>query len=185
MEEIIKYFDSFGTKYHFFTDGKPKLYTTFGGILTIISILLSLIVFICFSLDDFKRKTPTTLFSSVLSEKHRKIKFKDEKIWIPWRIVDYNNDYINHTGLIYPIIYYYDGQRKSVNDNFILKEQKISYKLCNETSMTNKPENYYLDVPLNKLYCIDKDDLNIGGSWISSYVNYIKIDFYLCEDGIN
>ena len=24
-----------------------------------------------------------------------------------------------------------------------------------------------------------------GGFWITFYVNYIKIDFYLCEDGIN
>ena len=124
FQEICKYLDSFGTRYNFFTDGKPKLYTTFGGIMTIISILLSLIVFISFSSDDFRRKTPTTLFSSVLPEEHRKIKFKDEKIWIPWRIVDYNNDYVNHTGLIYPIIYYFDGQRKSFNDTFFFKRKK-------------------------------------------------------------
>ena len=121
FQEICKYFDSLGTKYNFFTDGKPRLYTTLGGILTIISILLSIIVFICFSLDDFRRKTPTTLFSSVISEEHRKIKFKEADIWIPWRIVDYNNDFVNHTGLIYPIIYYYEGQRKSIYDTFDFK----------------------------------------------------------------
>ena len=185
MQETCKYLDSFGTKYNFFTDGKPKLYTTLGGILTIISILLSLIVFICFNLDDFRRKTPTTLFSSVLSEDHRKVKFKDEKIWIPWRIVDYNNEFVNHTGLIYPIIYYYEGERKSFNNTFIFKEKKISYKLCNETSMINKPEIYYLEVPLDKLNCIDMDDLDMGGSWINLYVNYVKMDFYLCKDGID
>ena len=185
LQEICKYFDSFGTKYNFFTDGKPKLYTTLGGILTIISILLSIIVFICFSLDDFRRKTPTTLFSSVLSEEHRKIKFKNEKIWVPWRIVDYNNNFVNHTGLIYPVINYYDGQRKSVNDTFVFKEKKINYKLCNETNMINKPETYYLDVPLNNLYCIDMDDLDMGGSWLNLYLNFIKMDFYLCEKGID
>ena len=186
MKETFKYLDSFGTKYSFYTDGKPRLYTTLGGILTIISYLLSLIIFFVFSSDDFRRLTPTTLFSSTLSEDYRKVKFKNEKIWIPWRIVDYNNnDIIDHTGLIYPIIYYYEGVKKTFNDSFVLHERIISYKLCNETSMKDKPDTYYLDIPLNKLYCIDMDDLDMGGSWISLYINYVEIDFYFCENGIN
>ena len=48
-----------------------------------------------------------TIESSILSEGDRKIKFGQEKIWIPWRIVDYNNnEYVNHTGLLFPIIHY-------------------------------------------------------------------------------
>ena len=41
---------------------------------------------------------------------YKRIKFGKEKIWIPWRIVDYNNnEFINHTGILYPIISYYSG----------------------------------------------------------------------------
>jgi len=29
------------------------------------------------------------------------------------------------------------------------------------------------------------DDLEIGGSWITEYINYIEFDLYYCEDGIN
>ena len=35
----------------------------------------------------------------------------------------------------------------------------LNYKLCNETSMGNKPENYKIDVPLNELCCLDQDDI--------------------------
>jgi len=36
-----------------------------------------------FSLDDLKRKYPNITTSSIPSEGYRKIKFGEEKIWIP------------------------------------------------------------------------------------------------------
>ena len=29
------------------------------------------------------------------------------------------------------------------------------------------------------------DDLNMGGSWMSDYINYIEFDLYYCEDGVS
>ena len=185
FNEAIKYCDFFGTKYNFFTDGKPKLYTILGGILSIISIIICLIVFFIITFDDICRKNPTVTTSSIPSEGYHKIKFGKEKIWLPWRIVDYDNKYINHTGLIYPIIYYYYGQRKNVTDSFNLQHKILGYKLCNETSMAEKPEFYKMSVPLNQLYCVDMDDLEMGGSWITNFVNYVQMDLYLCKNGID
>ena len=75
-----------------------------------IIIFLCLLIFVVFSLDDLKRKFHITTTSFIPSEGYRKINFGQEKIWIPWRITDYNNNkFINHTGLLYPIITYYSG----------------------------------------------------------------------------
>ena len=181
--EIIKYFDFFGTKYNFYTEGRPKFYTILGGILSIISIIICLVVFFFITSDDILRKTPTVTTSLIPSEGYHKIKFGKEKIWLPWRIVDYNNIYINHTGLIYPIIYYFYGKRKNITDGFDFQYKILEYKLCNETSMVEKTEIYQIDVPLDQLYCIDMDDLEMGGSWISNFINYVRMDLYLCENG--
>ena len=78
--EIIKYCDFFGTKYHFYTDGKPKLYTILGGILSIISIIICLLVFFSINYNEILRKTPTPARSSIPSEGYHKIKFGKEKI---------------------------------------------------------------------------------------------------------
>ena len=185
LSEIIQYCDFFGIKYNFYTDGKPKLYTMLGGILSVISIFICLIVFYFITSDDIHRKTPTITTSSVPSEGYHKIKFGEEKIWLPWRIVDYDNTYVNHTGIIYPIIYYFYGERKNTSDSFNLNQKILEYKLCNETSMAKKPGIYQIDVPLDKLYCIDMDDLDMGGSWISNFINYVRMDLYLCENGID
>ena len=65
------------------------------------------------------------------------------------------------------------------------KTNILNYKLCNETSMKKYLNGYILNVPLNKLYCIDMDDLDMGGSWISNFIDYVEFDLYYCKDGID
>ena len=182
-KEILKYLDIFGIKFHFYTGEHPKLYTVFGGISSIISIFVCILIFILYSLDNLKRNSSIVTSSSIPSENY-KIKFNEEKIWLPFRIVDYNNKIIENSDLIYPIIYYYENMRNDTSSSFETKIKLLKYKLCNETSMINKSEIYKINVPLNQLFCIEMDNLEIGGSWISTFLNYIKIDFYLCENSI-
>jgi hypothetical protein len=186
IQRFLEYLDVFGTEITFYSDKKPKLYTVNGGILSIISIISCILCFIFFSLDDFYRKIPNTTTSSIPSEGYRKVKFGKEKIWIPWRIVDYNNnEYVNHTGLLFPIIYYYFGVKDKITKNFNLSSKILNYKLCNETSMPNYNNIYQITIPLNEIYCIEMEDLDMGGSWITEFINYIQFDIYYCQDGIN
>ena len=183
---LIKYIDVFGTRCTFYSEKLPKYYSVVGGIFSFLSILVCIIFFIFISLDDFKRKIPSTSISSIPSKGYKKIKFGQEKIWIPWRISDYNNnEFVNHTGLLYPIIYYYSGKKDGDSNDYNLTKKRLNYILCNETSMVNKSSIYYLSIPLNELYCIDMEDLDMGGSWISEFIYYIEFDLYFCEDGID
>jgi hypothetical protein len=51
--------------------------------------------------------------------------------------------------------------------------------------MANNTDSFILDIELDKLYCIEMDDLNMGGGCDTEYINYVEIDLYICEDGIN
>ena len=138
------------------------------------------------SLDDLKRKFPITTISSIPSKEYKIIKIGKEKIWIPWRIIDYNNNnFVNHTDLLFPIIYYYSRIKDKFTNDFNLTTKKLNYKLCNETTLAIENITYQIDVPLNEIYCIDMDDLDIGGSWTSENIHYIEFDLYFCENGIN
>ena len=160
---ILKYLDIFGTKYTFYSNKRPKLYTVTGGVLSIFSILFCILIPFIFVLNDLKRTSPITTVSTISSEGFRKIKFGQEKIWIPWRIVDNNdNIYVNHSGLLFPIIYYIYGTKNKETKKMNTKVKKLNYKLCNETSMAIKSEIYRITIPLNELYCIDMDDLDMG-----------------------
>ena len=61
----------------------------------------------------------------------------------------------------------------------------LNYTLCSETSMRYLGKDFLLDLPLDKLYCIDMENIDIGGSWNSDFVNYIRLDLNLCKDGLN
>jgi len=162
---IIKYTDLFGTRCAFYSEKMPKLYTVIGGIFSMISILVCILIFIIFSIDDLRRKFPITTTSSIPSEGYRKIKFGKEKIWIPWRIVDYNNnEFVNTTELLYPKIYYYYGIKVNGTRDFNLTYTTLNYKLCNKTSMAIEKNTYQIKVVLSELYCIEMDNLEMGGS---------------------
>ena len=185
LSPIIQYLDLFGNKISFYTERMPKLYTVTGGLFSIVSILVCIIIFVSFSLQDLERIIPITTMSSIPSAGYKNIKFGKEKIWIPWRVIDYNNKFINHTGILYPIIYYYKGIKDKITNDFNLTTKVLNYKLCNETSMAIENDIHQITVPLNEIFCIDMDDLDMGGSWLSEYINYIEFDLYLCEDGID
>ena len=181
--EILKYFDCFGTTFNFYTERNIKLYTVFGGILTLLSITFGLLIFINMNLDDFLHNIPDST-TSTKRENFRKIKFKDEKIWIPWRIRDFGGKTKNHKNLLYPIIFYYKGIRNNTTNSMDISYELINYTLCNETSIVNH-SNIYLDIELDQLYCIDMEELDIGGSWDSDFLDLITFDLYTCKNGID
>ena len=183
---FLKYLDIFGTRCTFYSEKMPKLYTITGGIFSILSFLACIIIFITLSLDDINRIIPITSSITIPLEGYRKINFEKEKIWIPWRIVDKNNnEYINHTGLLFPIIYYYSKIKNKKTKKFNLTKKILNYKLCNETSMATVSNIYKITVPLNEIYCLDIEDLDMGSSSIGEYINYIQFDIYFCENGNN
>ena len=181
--EILKYLDFFGTSFNFYIEKQRKFYTNLGGILSLLSFFISLIVFINMNLEEFLHKNPIST-TSISEEKHKNIKFGDEKIWIPWRIRDFGGKTINHINLFYPIIYYYRGIRNGTN-YMDVNHSYLNYKLCNETLMINSTDRYILDMNLDQLFCIDMEDLDIGGSWDADFLDLVTLDLYNCKDGID
>ena len=185
IKQILKYIDIFGTKCSFFIEKTPKLYSVTGGALSVVNICACIMVFIYSTLNDFLRITPSISTSSIQPNEIQKVNIGKEKIWIPWRIKDYSNHFVNHTNLFYPFIYNYYSIRKTLGTGFEIKVKKLNYTLCNQTSFFNKSEIYYIDSSLDQLYCIEMDDIDIGGDWTSNFVSFIEFDLYLCKEGID
>lgn len=185
INQIIKYLDMFGIRGSFYIEKSPKLYSFTGGILSIITIFICIIFFILISLDDFKRISPLVSISSVQPKEHHKINFGKEKIWIPWRIRDYSNNFVNHTNLFYPFIYNYYSINKSIDKGFEFEIKQLNYTLCSKTSFINRSELFNIDSSLDELFCIELDDIDIGGDWTSDYLSYIEFNLYLCKEGID
>ena len=182
--ELLKYFDFFGKSFTFYTEKHMKLYTPTGGILTLLSIIIGILVFIYINFEDLLHNMPNST-TSVSKENYRNVKFEEEKIWIPWRVRDFGGKTVNHFDFLYPIIYYHKGIRNNNEKTLKLTNDFINYKLCNETSMVNNSHLYMIDIDIDQLYCISMEELNIGGSWNSDFLNLITFDLYTCKNGID
>ena len=182
--EFIKYLDFFSIKFHFYTNNQPNFQNIFGGIMTFIYVLLCAGLFYIFSYDDIYRLNPITLRSEITDSTSRLVNIKNEKIWIPFRIISENNKFLNHNGIFHISPYFVESE---FNDEtgLNLKYHLLNYKLCNETSMVNKPKNYKIDVSLNELFCIAQEDINFGGNLKENFISYIEINLFLCKEGIN
>jgi len=180
--EGLKFLDCFGTTYSFYTEKNRKFYTAFGGILTLLSIIFGIIIFIYINLDNFSYNIPISTMSTA-KENYKNITFREEKIWIPWRIRDFGGMTINHTGLFFPKIFYSKSVRN--NNKIKLSYEIINYKLCNETSMVNASYLYMINMKLEELYCIDMEDLYIGGNWDTDFLYFVQFDLYMCKNGID
>ena len=182
--KFLRYFDFFDVKFHFYIGGQPTNNTTFGGIMNVLFLISCLLTFLIFSLDDLKRLNPITTKSEIPGGEMRIANLRNSKIWIPWRMVTYEEKFVDHRGILHPIVSLIEGRW---NDTFgmDLTYRTLSYKLCNETSMANKTDEYQIDVPLNELFCIEEDNIPWGGSWYGDILYYVEVNLFLCEEGIH
>ena len=185
MKNFLKMCDFYGTQFHWYFERRQKYYSSHGGIFSLISFFSYIAFIIIFGFKDFKRTQSISTISNIPPSGDKTIKFGKQKLYLPWRIMDYGDTFINHTGILYPRIYYftnrYNNQTQLMETNFKL----LNYSLCNETSMKNLGKDYILNSNLDKLFCIDMEDLEMGGSWNSKFINYLRLDLNLCKDGEN
>ena len=100
--------------------------------------------------------------------------------------MNYEQEYVNHTNILYPIISYRKGDKNPGSNEMPLIDKILPYKLCNETSMKKIDKNiFFIDNPIDEFYCIDMDDIFLGGGWNNDFIYLIQLDLYLCKNGIN
>ena len=179
---ILRYCDFFNINFHFYYENKDTI-SIFGGFMCLCYILSSILITIILSMDDFKKLNPLTTKSEVQGGEFRVVNLKESKIYIPWRLITYEEKFINHKGILYPMVTLIEGELDS-NIGMNLKYHNLKYSLCNETSMVNITGFYHIDTPLNELYCIQQDDIPFGGSWLADKIFYLEVNLFLCEDGI-
>ena len=180
---VLKSVDFFGSFFHWFAKRQKKLYTNLGGILTIFSfIVCGIILAILFNGNLGRTETQTSKNNEINTE-FKKIKFGEEKIYIPWTIADYQFRKVNFTGWIYPVIYYYYGERDNKTHLLPYETKTLNYIYCNKTNLKNIKYIKDKNVNLDEMFCIDMEDIIMGGDWFYDFVYNVKIDFFLCEDG--
>ena len=181
---FLKYCDFFDIKFHFYVGGHPSNSNIFGGVMSILFCITAILLIFILSIEDLRKLNPITSKSEVPGADIRIVNLHDSKVWVPWRIVTYEEKFIDHRGILHPVVSFIEGKWNS-SFGMDLTYHTLEYKLCSETSMANKTEEYKIDIPLDECFCIDNDDIPWGGSWHSDILYFFEVNLYLCEGGID
>ena len=179
---FFRYCDFFNIKFNFYYNNKDDI-SFFGGIMSLCYIVLAILITIILSIDDLKKLNPITTKSEVPGGEFKVVNLKESHIYIPWRLITYEEKFIDHRGILYPMVTLIEGKLNE-EIGMDLKTHTLKYTLCNETSMANISYHYKIDTPLDELYCIEQNDIPFGGSWLADSLYYLEVSLFLCEDGI-
>lgn len=200
--DVLKNIDFFGTSFNFYVENNRKYYNYIGGIFTIISILLYIMLILFLSKNDFQKKSPQIFSFSLPKDKENDSSnnLETKEIWIPIRIVSNEGNIINKLN-VFPTVYYdFENltrslkiEKSNVDNNDLNKlndNNTFQVKKCYETSFMNIKNKINIDIniPINDLLCLDlntiysKYELFVSQNVI---INYVNIDFFLCSNVYN
>ena len=175
--------DFFGSYLHLYVNHQKKVYTNLGGILSTISFIICVVIVVILFTDFIQRENPNITEIDEINKEFKKIKFNEEKIYIPWSIENYKNHKLNFINSIYPIIFYYYGEKDKKSNEMHFNYTILNYILCNETDLKNV--NYSGGINFDNYYCIEWDNLIMGGNRFYDYIYQVEFDIFLCEEGTN
>ena len=173
--------DAYGTNFHFYVNHHKKYKAIYGGILTILTIILLIISIIVFGSNFFQRKNPTITSSSVNGE-YSIINLKQEKLLIAFRLEDLDGNFMDFSNKIYPRIYYYsrDIDNNTLSYRSTDNGQYLSYHICNDSDYE---DDFNLTKHYGELFCIDWNNKQFGGYWDNNFLFYFEIRLYFCKNG--
>ena len=107
IKSLLKICDLYGTRFHWYIGYKPKHYTYYGGIFSISSLIIYILLLVILRMDDFERAHPIISETAIPQKGYKNIKFGEKKLYIPWRVVDYDEKPLDIKGILYPKIFYF------------------------------------------------------------------------------
>ena len=180
VRKFLREIDVLGIKFHLYSGKALKRSTAFGGVLTILLGILSVLFFIIFGNNFFYRKNPSVTMSVENTLSYEYFDLSQEKVLFAFRIEDYDAHFIDVSNILYFKIYYYTTEQGTNGEyHSIIKDEFLPYHVCNDSDFpdVNLTKTY------GKLYCPELGGKKFGGYWDSNNLYYFEIQVFFCEDG--
>ena len=178
-------FDIYSRRISFYYKGKEKFGTTFGFILTISYIVLSLIVFLIYLVKSIKREEVTASILSVYPTEIPSININNDLFYISFGLEQSNklSKFIDET-IYYPEVLYIE-QIKENGEYKIKSEQILNIERCNIEKFGENYQNLLKNEKINSSYCLKDINITLKGGFQFNEMSYIKINIYPCVNNTN
>jgi len=173
--------DIYGYTPKLFIDGYSKNGTLFGIILTLITYLFFIVIFLYYLNNLFFNKT-LTVISSTRTALNDSIIMNKDNFYFAFALEDkYYNLYIDEQ-IYYPEIFYKRGVRKSTGQFDYSDTTQFELDKCNLTQFGDKFQDLFSSFPLKKMYCIKNLNHSLKGGFSDNEYSFITLRIYKCNN---
>ena len=173
-------FDIYSRRISFFFQSKEKLGSTFGFILTLLYVLLSIILFLIYFIKTVNREEVTASDSTIYPEGIPAIEINRDKLYLAFGLENPNK----MTRFIDERIYYPEVlfiERIKENGELIKTvETVLNLERCNKNKFGKNFQSLLENEELNNSYCLQDYNLSLVGGFKYNKMSYIKISIYSC-----
>jgi len=173
-------YDIYSRRLSFFYKSKEKLGSTFGFILTILYVIISLILFLVYFINTIKRQEVTASDSTIYPIETPSIEINKDLFYLSFGLEHPSklNRYIDET--IYFSKAFFIEKIKD-NGEFITKSTiPLSIERCDKTKFGDKYKELFENKDFNNSYCLQDFNLTLEGGFKYDKMTLIKINIYPC-----
>ena len=173
-------FDIYSRRISFFYKNKEKFGSSFGFVLTVMYIVLSIIIFLIYFIRTLKRVEVTASDSTIYPTDIPSIDINNNLFYIAFGL----EDPVKLTRIINETIYYPEVilvEKIKVNGEFITKSETVlEIEKCNNIKFGEEYQVLLERHQINNSYCIKELNLKLEGGPSHVKMSYIKINIYPC-----
>ena len=163
----------------FFLNGKEKIGTFFGLILTIIYILSSIILFGYYIFHITQRTQMNIYDTNVYSQDIPIIEVNPDLIYFAFGIEDKSSNRFVDETIYFPKILFFD--RVKINGDFHnVERRELEYEICNIDNFGEEYKEHFSKDELNNSYCLKNYNLTLVGGYKYDRMSYFRIKLYPC-----
>ena len=176
-------FDIYSRRISFYYKNKEKFGTTFGFILTILYIVLSLIIFLIYFIKTLKREDITASSSIIYPTEIPSIEINNDLFYIAFGLEQPDRSFIDERIYYQEVLYIKKIKEKG---EFINESQKIlNIERCNIKKFGKNYQHLIDNTKLNNSFCLKDANITLKGGLTFNEMSYIKINIYPCINNSN
>jgi len=179
-KKCLENLDLFGLNFNFQADGQQSFRTRCGAVLTIIYICITFGLFMGFGMDLYNRKHPKVSNNSKLVQ-YEKTDIDNKNFTFAFRVEDRSGKEVINSSIVNLELTYFNyiinskGQWEAIFSDF------HPFVRCADLKDIKQKEQSF-NVSLLSWYCIDFEDLKMGGNWDGNFVYGLLINTKQCSE---
>ncbi len=179
---IVKSIDIYSSQFNFKFLNDTKYKSVGGGIMTILTIIPIILLFLIFSEDFYFRKNPRYINQQIEDLNDTLYEINENLLFGEVRLEDENRNPVNYTGYL-SFDFQCFSYIKTINENKLISfETLITVSItrlnCSKYDLTKMKMK--TDMNFSNLECLNFNNLSLRGSWIRPYVRNVTINLKKC-----